>query len=46
MKVGRLVNLEVDIIARYLERLLLGEKAANPNADGISEAFLLQHGFA
>ncbi|RKZ40073.1 MAG: riboflavin synthase [Gammaproteobacteria bacterium] len=46
VKVGRLVNLEVDIIARYLERLLLGEKAANPNADGISEAFLLQHGFA
>lgn len=26
--VGRSVNLEVDIIARYLERLLLGERAA------------------
>jgi riboflavin synthase len=26
--VGALVNLEVDIIARYLERLLLGDKAA------------------
>jgi len=46
VKVGRRVNLEVDIIARYLERLLLGEKAANPNASGISEAFLLKHGFA
>jgi len=33
VKVGRLVNLEVDIIARYLERLLLGEKAANPNTE-------------
>jgi riboflavin synthase len=26
--VGHPVNLEVDILARYLERLLLGEKAA------------------
>ena len=28
VKAGRKVNLEVDIIARYLERLLLGERAA------------------
>ncbi len=28
-RVGTRVNIEVDIIARYLERLLLGEKAAN-----------------
>ena len=28
---GRQVNLEVDVIARYLERLLLGDKAANAN---------------
>lgn len=27
-QVGTLVNLEVDVVARYLERLLLGEKAA------------------
>lgn len=27
------VNLEVDVIARYLERLLLGDKAAEPNVD-------------
>ena len=27
-QLGTLVNLEVDLIARYLERLLLGEKAA------------------
>ena len=25
-KVGSIVNLEVDLLARYLERLLLGEK--------------------
>jgi riboflavin synthase len=41
---GRKVNLEVDIIARYLERLLLGEKAAQPDA-GITPEFLAQHGF-
>lgn len=45
---GRKVNLEVDIIARYLERLLLGDKAANKDqggAHGIDETFLAQHGF-
>jgi riboflavin synthase len=42
---GRRVNLEVDIIARYLERLVLGEKAADPRAGGITEAFLAEHGF-
>lgn len=30
---GTQVNLEVDVIARYLERLLLGERAAEPNGD-------------
>ncbi len=29
---GRKVNLEVDLLARYLERLLLGDKAAEPSA--------------
>ncbi|MFT5116571.1 MAG: riboflavin synthase [Kiritimatiellia bacterium] len=29
-QVGTKVNLEVDVIARYLERLLLGDKAAEP----------------
>lgn len=42
---GRRVNLEVDIIARYLERLLMGDKAAE-SGGGITEAFLQQHGFA
>jgi len=41
---GTRVNLEVDLLARYLERLLLGDKAAGPAA-GISEAFLAAHGF-
>lgn len=42
---GRRVNLEVDLIARYLERLLLGEAAARSTSGGISEAFLAEHGF-
>jgi riboflavin synthase len=28
-QVGTKVNLEVDLVARYLERLLLGDKAAD-----------------
>ncbi len=40
---GRRVNLEVDIIARYLERLVLGEQAAQ--AGGITESFLAENGF-
>lgn len=43
---GTQVNLEVDVIARYLERLLLGDKAAQPSTGGgITEAFLAEHGF-
>jgi riboflavin synthase len=30
---GTRVNLEVDLVARYLERLLLGERAAQPGAE-------------
>ncbi len=41
---GTLVNLEVDVIARYLERLLMGEKAAEKNAT-ISETFLAENGY-
>ena len=39
------VNLEVDLIARYLERLLLGDKAAEGQEQGIDLAFLTEHGF-
>jgi riboflavin synthase len=42
---GTRVNLEVDLIARYLERLILGEKAADPDTGGISAEFLADHGF-
>jgi riboflavin synthase len=42
---GRQVNLEVDLIARYLERLLLGEHAADPNVQGVSRELLAEYGF-
>lgn len=42
---GTRVNLEVDLIARYLERLLLGEEAAKPSGEGMTLEFLAQHGF-
>ncbi len=42
---GRRVNLEVDLVARYLERLLLGERAAEPGAGGLDRAFLARCGF-
>jgi riboflavin synthase len=43
---GSQINLEVDLIARYLERLLLGERAAESTINaGISAEFLAQHGF-
>ena len=41
---GRAVNIEVDLIARYLERLLLGERAAAPSA-ALTRDFLAAHGF-
>ncbi|MFU8838776.1 MAG: riboflavin synthase [Thiohalomonadaceae bacterium] len=44
-RVGQQLNLEVDLIARYLERLLQGEAAARPISGGISTDFLAQHGF-
>lgn len=44
-KVGTAVNLEVDVIARYLERLMLGDKAARPTKKGIDLAFLAENGF-
>jgi len=46
--VGTKVNLEVDIIARYLERLLLGERAAQKTTTGaeLTQQFLADNGFA
>jgi riboflavin synthase len=43
---GTKVNLEVDLVARYLERLLLGEQAAEPQASGeVTLELLAKHGF-
>lgn len=42
---GRKVNIEVDQIARYLERLLLGEKAAEPAGGGLTMEALARAGF-
>jgi riboflavin synthase len=44
-QVGSRVNLEVDLIARYLERLMLGEQAAESESDGVTEALLISRGF-
>lgn len=45
-KAGVKVNLEVDILARYIERLLLGDKAAQaPQQSKISMEFLAENGF-
>ncbi|MCK4742685.1 MAG: riboflavin synthase [Sulfuriflexus sp.] len=46
--VGTKINLEVDIIARYLERLLLGDRAAEKNISGagLTQQFLAENGFA
>ena len=45
-KVGSKVNLEVDVLARYIERLLLGDKAAETTQQSkISMEFLAENGF-
>lgn len=49
-RAGTLINLEVDVIARYLERLLLGDRAADPDATelhsgNLTQAFLRENGY-
>jgi riboflavin synthase len=44
-KAGTRVNLEVDLIARYLERLVLGERAGDHGVNAITEEFLRRHGY-
>ena len=45
-KAGVKVNLEVDVLVRYIERLLLGDKAAQaPQQSKISMEFLAENGF-
>lgn len=43
--VGSKVNLEVDVIARYLERLVLGDAAAQPGPAGVSMQMLADNGY-
>ena len=46
-QVGTTVNLEVDVLARYLERLMLGDKAAESEGQsGVTLEFLAKNGFA
>ncbi|MCC2606012.1 riboflavin synthase [Planctobacterium marinum] len=42
---GTRVNLEVDVIARYLERLMLGDKAAETTGNAINLSFLAENGY-
>ena len=43
--VGDKINLEVDLLSRYMERLMKGEAAANCSASGITETLLRESGF-
>lgn len=43
--IGRRVNIEVDIIARYLERLLNAGQGQEKPASTITHAFLMEHGY-
>jgi riboflavin synthase len=42
---GSRVNLEVDVIARYLERLMQGDDAAKPGAGKLSMVTLAENGY-
>lgn len=44
-KSGTAVNLEVDLVARYLERLMLGDSATQEKSTDMSLAFLAKHGY-
>lgn len=44
-RVGQKVNLEVDLIARYLERLMRGEETGDSSGEQLSKEFLQEHGF-
>ncbi|WP_315043734.1 riboflavin synthase [Faucicola mancuniensis] len=43
--VGQTVNIEVDVLARYLERLLMGENASQEKSGGITLEMLAENGF-
>ncbi|UNU72499.1 riboflavin synthase [Moraxella nasovis] len=43
--VGRAVNIEVDLVARYLERLVFGRKECEAKTSNITEELLIKSGF-
>lgn len=45
LKRGDVVNLEVDIIGKYVEKLLAPKSAENGEAAGLDRSFLAAHGF-
>jgi len=45
IKPGGQVHIEVDLIARYLERLLSGDINASKSGSNLSQSFLAEHGF-
>ncbi len=44
-QVNGLVNIEIDVVARYLERLLIAGNHHDANKSNITEAFLAKNGF-
>lgn len=44
-RVGAKVNIEVDLVARYLERLLFAQKMDDTPKSNITMAFLAENGF-
>ena len=44
-QVGSKVNIEVDVMARYIERLLLKKSTTQQAPSGVTEALLMQSGF-
>ena len=45
LKPGDLVNIEVDIIGKYVEKLLSDKSHHSENSSNINSAFLAEHGF-
>ncbi len=45
LKLGDKVNVEVDIIGKYVEKLLAGNVASGKQKSSISSSFLAEHGF-
>jgi len=45
LRVGQRVNLEVDLLAKYVERLLRLPTQSGSTSSGVTETFLSEHGF-